>query len=356
MLLHDREAILARVDLELLADELLGARRGGGRLWSCPNPDHAQTGRTPPLSVFRTRHGTQRWRCHGCGDAGTAIDLVIAAGRAGGVGEALAWLAAWSHTPPGPLPPARPPGQRTRPRSDPLGPVALEAYALGCRAYLGSGEARWVRAWLTGRRAIPPEIVAAAGLGADPGPRRLPRPDGVPKVFPAVVFPVREADRVIFTLSRHLRPVVSRWWNAADHIAPNPRLAFYEPPRRLSRELVVTEGPLDALSALTAGYRAAALLGATAGGDRNVADRLAGQGARILLALDNDRQGQTAQARLGGLLDERGVEWRRLGIPEQFPDLNAWHSVSGQRWPAVMRAANRLTCRQAIRSGPPCVA
>jgi hypothetical protein len=78
-----------------------------------------------------------------------------------------------------------------------------------------------VWAWLTEQRAIPPEVIASAGLGADPGPRYLARPDGVPRVFPAVVFPVHHNGQVIYTLSRHLRPVVSRWWNTAERVAPN---------------------------------------------------------------------------------------------------------------------------------------
>src|SRR5918997_4219396 len=78
--MYDRDRLLASVDLELLADEFLGTRKGthGSGMWACPDPQHAQTGRTPPVSVFRSRRGEQRWRCHGCGAGGTALDLVIA--------------------------------------------------------------------------------------------------------------------------------------------------------------------------------------------------------------------------------------------------------------------------------------
>ena len=78
--MHDRDAILAAVDLAALADELLGSRRGTARspTWPCPNAQHAQTGRTPPVTVFRSQQGHERWHCHGCGAGGTAIDLVLA--------------------------------------------------------------------------------------------------------------------------------------------------------------------------------------------------------------------------------------------------------------------------------------
>lgn len=78
---RDRDDILRRVDLEALADQLLGVRQGRSRMWRCPNPGHEQTGRTPPLSVFVGRNGIQRWKCHGCGDSGTAIDLTIRTGK-----------------------------------------------------------------------------------------------------------------------------------------------------------------------------------------------------------------------------------------------------------------------------------
>ena len=92
--MYDREALLAAVDLADLADDLLGAHVGPLRSpkWHCPNPQHAQTGRTPPLSIFHSHHGEQRWRCHGCGDGGTAIDLVVAC-KGGNVRDALDFLA-----------------------------------------------------------------------------------------------------------------------------------------------------------------------------------------------------------------------------------------------------------------------
>ena len=81
--MYDRDALIAAIDLPALADELLGASRGTGRnpAWPCPNPKHPQTGRTPPVSVFTSHRGEQRWRCHGCGEGGTAIDLVMACCR-----------------------------------------------------------------------------------------------------------------------------------------------------------------------------------------------------------------------------------------------------------------------------------
>src|SRR5207249_4884440 len=77
---YDRDEILARVDLPALCEETLGPPKGRGRsaTWPCPAPRHGtQTGKTPPVSIFTTRYGEQRWRCHACGAGGTAIDLVM---------------------------------------------------------------------------------------------------------------------------------------------------------------------------------------------------------------------------------------------------------------------------------------
>jgi DNA primase len=309
---HDRDAILARVDLEALADEVLGPRpRPFIRMWPCPNPDHSQTGKTPPLSVFAARSGHQRWHCHGCGDGGTAIDLLLATRHAYDVRDALDWLAHRTG-----LTPEAPPDGRHRalrpitvarsapepPRSvDPQVVDQLDEYAVACAEHLRSPAGRAVLAWLTERRAIPPDVIDAAGLGADPGPRHLPRPDGVPRVFPAVVFPVRRGGHVVYTVSRHLRPVASRWWNTAERLAPNPRLAFYQPPGHPAGGIVVAEGPLDALSALAAGYRAAAILGAGTITPA-IADQLVATGQRLLLALDNDPEGRRAHNRLQAAL------------------------------------------------------
>src|SRR5262245_4088199 len=91
---RDLPALLATVDLEALADQLLGGHKGHGTgaRWPSPVPDHPQTGKTPPMSIFVDRAGTQRWTCWATGCSGTAIDLVATAlGLT--VAGAIDWLA-----------------------------------------------------------------------------------------------------------------------------------------------------------------------------------------------------------------------------------------------------------------------
>lgn len=82
----DRDQVLAAIDLPALWVELVGPRRQSG--WPCPVPTHAQTGATPPVSIYRDG---KRWCCHGRGAGGTAIDLLVIA-RGLSVGEAFAEL------------------------------------------------------------------------------------------------------------------------------------------------------------------------------------------------------------------------------------------------------------------------
>ncbi len=95
--MYDRDRILDSVDLASLADEVLGEHHGSDRspTWPCPNPNHAQTGSTPPVTIFRSNTGDERWHCHGCGAGGTAIDLVMTTQNVD-VREALEALAARS--------------------------------------------------------------------------------------------------------------------------------------------------------------------------------------------------------------------------------------------------------------------
>jgi hypothetical protein len=306
-----------------------------------PNPGHDQTGRTPPLSVFAGRNGIQRWKCHGCGDSGTAIDLALRTGNADGVADALDFLSGDDRRTFAPIPSrSRPP--HTVGDISPATRAGLEAYTAGCVEHLHRRAGRPVLAWLTERRAIPLDVIAEARLGADPAVVTWIAPMASPACSPPSPSQssTLTAGSHTYTLSRHVRPVASRWWNTAERAAPNPHLAFYGPPG--SGPIIVTEGPMDALSARAAGYRAAAVLGAGSV-DATIADRLAAERRRLLLAFDNDPEGKAATTRLAELLDERGARWSRLAISDRHNDLNAWHLVCRHRWPDIMRTSGRLS-------------
>lgn len=327
-MLHDRSAIVAGTDLRQLADELLGGHKGERNpTWRCPNPNHAQTGRTPPVSIFNGHRGEQRWRCHGCGMGGTAIDLVCVA-RPTNVLGALVYLSDRQRS--GSLvasdwqseqqPPARP---------DPAG---FAAYVDDCARRLWRPEGRAVLHWLTHDRGLDPETLAANGIGADPGPRTQRRPQGIPRGAGAVLTAFDPHGAPVYAQLRVLRPRGDqpRYLNPSSGLIENPRLTRLRPTEIRCRSVLVTEGAIDGLTAASAGYRAVAILGAGYP-DRLVAEHLARLTGPIVLAFDPDPAGALGSDRLASLLAAR----RRpaLRLPPGAGDLNDRRMTTAGDWP-----------------------
>lgn len=355
MAMLDRNRIVAATDLGALADELLGPRRGTSRspTWACPSPQHAQTGRTPPVSVFRARSGEERWHCHGCGIGGSAVDLIMAARQVPvrqaieELGQRVGLLGPDRSARSLPLPRAR---VRVAPPAHGDGDVeGLANYVDECAQRLWRPDGRKVLRWLTESRKLPREVLRHNRIGADPGRRYQDRPDGMPSAGSAAVLPIHENGRPVFAQLRALDPPPGRprYLNAAARLAPNPRLGFYEPIEAVGRCVLVTEGVLDALSANAAGFRAAAVLGAAVAASRavNTAEngattRLAGLRATLVIAFDADGAGDRAARDLLRDLHDKGLCTARLHVPAAFNDLNLWMRRSDD-WPHTLRTATR---------------
>jgi len=305
----DRDTLLASVDLRDLADDLLGpgGTNGRARMWSCPNPNHAQTGRTPPVSIFNGRRGEQRWRCHGCGDGGTAIDLVLAC-RGGSLRDAMSFLAERGGH--GERPQTwRPSGPRASDRTFPAAgctdPDGLDRYVRQCAERLWAPEGRHHLRWLTNERGLPTDLLVRNLIGSDPGASAQPRPDGMPRAA-GVVLPVVDEGIGTYAQIRVPHPTgrMPRYLNPASRLANNPRLSRIRPAAVRHPEVIVTEGAIDALSAAAAGYRAVGVLSA-AYGDEAVAVSLARLPHPLVLAFDADDAGRAAAERLAMLLEAR---------------------------------------------------
>jgi Toprim-like/CHC2 zinc finger len=345
---YDRDAIVAAVDLAALADELLGPHAGTARTptWRCPSPAHRQTGRTPPVTVFTTGRGEQRWTCHGCGNAGTAIDLVMQA-RGIDVADALAELAHRSGIAAAPVP-QRSRAARRRPTvaasrvAPPVWPQpvpALDRYVGDCAAALWRPDGRAMRRWLQTVRGLPDDVLRANRIGADLGPARQPRPDGIPRVRGAAVLPVSVPGGVAYLQLRLLdqRPGSPRYLNPASGLATNPRLGIYRPAHAsLRRELIVTEGIIDALSAAAAGYRSAAILGAGYP-DPATAAAIAQLPWPLVVAFDPDPAGTAGAERLARLLEARHRRTTLLRL--ERGDLNDHLVRHGPGWPHAFATA-----------------
>ncbi len=353
---HDRDEVLARTDLGALADEVLGPHRGRGRsaTWPCPDPGHGpQTGRTPPVSMFVPSRGPERWRCHACGAGGTAADLVMTT-QGVGFAEAIALLGrrAGMAERDDHLRPLRPPVIERRPPAAPaIAAGVIEDHVAACEAVLWSPAGLPMRRWLA-RRGLGETVLRANRVGADPGPRSLPRPAGLPRSGPAVILPVLDGQGMaVYLQARYLHPPGGRKYDnpAAALAGPSPRLADV----RLGRPpadpgtVLVCEGLPDALVAAQAGHRASAVLGAGLPDDRVarlLLQRFASE--RLVVAFDADDRGRAGASRLVELLHAAGPRDRVvvLDVPGAWGDLNGWHLAVGAEFghqlaSAVDRAA-----------------
>lgn len=342
---YDRDAILVATDLAALCDELLGPHGGRGRsmTWRCPNPAHAQSGRTPPLGLYRGRRGLERWRCHGCGAGGTALDLVMIA-QGVPVRDALAALArragmaerGWQR----PSPP-----RAAAVRQDPVlaDPEGLASYVEQCAARLWRPDGRAVRHWLVGHRGIGEGVLERNRVGADPGAHRQARPQGVAKIVSrAAVFPVLDAGLPTFVQLRLLHPgkLGLRYLNPSCALGPNPKVALYEPTERAGECVVVTEGPTDGLSVAAAGYRVASVLGTGSAASPAVVERLAALGAHLVVVFDANSAGRDGVARVVPQLRARKAPVSVLHVPFPHDDVNDWMRASPE-WAPVFQAAVR---------------
>jgi DNA primase len=309
--------------------------------------------------VFRSQQGHERWHCHGCGAGGTAIDLVLAATTLD-IKGAIEMLAGRAGVRDDGRDPARhrpvPRPRRAEPRlRDPDG---LRRFVDDCARRLWTPAGRPALRWLTEVRRISEDVLRQHRIGADSGRRRQPRPEGMPSAGPAVVLPVLDGGQPVFA---QLRPLVQwgpRYVNTSAALAPNPRVALYEPAEPRGSCTLVTEGILDALSAAAGGHRGAALLGAAVPDDEThpaalmLMARLARLDGTLVTALDADDAGALATERLHRLLAANDIAPTRLHLPTGAKDLNEWMQTAAD-WPVELEAQLRtaLACQRAVGIG-----
>ena len=323
---YDRDELLARTDLAALADELLGYHVGNDRnaRWPSPVPNHPQTGRTPPMSIFVDHRGIERWTCFATGAHGTAIDLfAVATGRR--IGDAMAWLAERARLDCAPLDRAPVVRKPPPPPSPPEPSTALKEYVAACERILWQPAGAPILRWLVEERCLDPDVLRHNRIGADPGPRMLRRAKGLPWRGPAAVLPALDDDRApVYLQARYLHPPPDRgkYDNPTAKHGRNPRLTNIEPLRDGAALTIVAEGIPDALAAASAGCRAVAVLGAGLP-DSRIAERLADCRGLLVVAFDADDAGRTGARRLLDLLRERG-HTDVISLDPPGGDLNTW--------------------------------
>jgi hypothetical protein len=374
---YDRDEVLARVDLAELATEVCGPAegRGAGAKWHCPNPDHSDA--HPSMTVYVGQRSA-RWKCHSCGDGGTAIDLWMTTQRCG-VRDAIEALAARGQvaprpgedrrsdlgpsrgrtgpgapegrpsTPDGPDPPpskliqfraAEPAPAATDPRIESY--VAVAAQILW--GTLGAPGRDWLRA-----RGFSDEVLRVNRVGFDPGPRAFHRDRGLPWRGAGIVYPALAADgTALYFQTRYLDPAAAgrdKYDNPTSALAVNPRIAALCVPDAdpaLDGLVVVTEGIPDGLAVAHAGARPAAIIGAANHGPA-VAHRLHRMfpTGTFLVVFDADDAGRRGGALLGAHLAALGRDVVLSAPPRGHNDINDWWKSEPDRLADTLTAGSR---------------
>ena len=112
-------------------------------------------------------------------------------------------------------------------------------------------------------------------------------------------------------------------------------------------EVIVTEGPGDALTAYAAGYSVLIVRGAALASSETLADALAAglKGRRIVVAGDNDSAGLAFTNNVCEALSTRGLDTYRLVLPTAVSDITAWRESNPLRFAEQFQQAvsNALT-------------
>ncbi|WP_369190142.1 phage/plasmid primase, P4 family [Streptomyces sp. R08] len=104
---------------------------------------------------------------------------------------------------------------------------------------------------------------------------------------------------------------------------------------------LVTEGPSDALTAVSVGYDAVAVRGASLAGNPDLARELAEglRGTQVIVAGDHDPAGEGFTRRLADALKAHGIDVYTLSIPTPGDDLNTWRLRDPAAFPYALHHA-----------------
>ncbi|MFJ8955610.1 phage/plasmid primase, P4 family [Streptomyces sp. NPDC102381] len=108
--------------------------------------------------------------------------------------------------------------------------------------------------------------------------------------------------------------------------------------------VLITEGPGDALTAVSVGYDAVAVRGASLVNNPELVAELAEglQGAQVIVCGDNDTAGQGFTQRLSEGLAAHGIDAYALSMPRPGDDLTDWRERAPSAFPSAFHAAVKL--------------
>ncbi|MFF4430482.1 phage/plasmid primase, P4 family [Streptomyces sp. NPDC001513] len=226
--------------------------------------------------------------------------------------------------------------------------AALAAYVDATSLALGdygSATAGDALAYLDRRFGLDLESAAELMLGVDDGTgHSFPYRSRSFLAYPRVTVPLRDFGGVARGLQgRDITGQCSGRWISLS----NPEGARWTPYGVFRGQggygvTLVTEGPGDALTAVSVGYDAVAIRGASLSHSPEIIAELAAglRGSQVIVCGDNDKAGNGFAARLADGLAGHGVDVFTLEVPYEGADLTDWRErVGGRRFPDALHRA-----------------
>jgi putative DNA primase/helicase len=221
----------------------------------------------------------------------------------------------------------------------------VDASAMHLHSFVSEGAAR-ARQYAADRFGISGDLAADLMLGYDSGRDDSSLGKGRSTAFrkyPRLTVPLRDFRGVARGLQgRDLSgECPGRWLSLAN--PDGQRWAQYGVFRGQAGygAVLVTEGPGDALTAVSVGYDAVAVRGASLAAVPEVVEELAAglRGSHVIVCGDNDTAGQGFTRRLADALKAHGIDVFTLQIPTTGDDLTDWRARDPQAFPASLHAA-----------------
>jgi len=305
------DELVQKTDLRQLATHLLGAPKGSGPNQKWPSPDLtlAQTGQTPPMTIFVGNDRKERFTCWSTGIKGDALDLVREVKRVD-VAGAMEFLRDWNGVPAADIP-----VRKLTPKIELLAtPRELERFASRSVSAMRATEVpAAVTEWLSAH-GLDQRSAAAAGVGVA---LRTKVPTHKYAVQLGVVLPNFDVDNTLVGAQVRLLNSKGAKYLDVRTEARTTAVSFHRPASgRRQGTVVVCEGVADAVVMAGEGYPAIAVIATSRIDGAAEVIGAAARGRKVLCAFDGDEAGRRAQHNLITELQETCSEVAEMYLPD----------------------------------------